>query len=78
MENNYRAALKKFWSNIWHLRRGKECSANNISSGGGDLLTSNGAIVRWWKKYFKKLLNPIDTPSTKDTEAGDFEVVLHR
>lgn len=80
MENNYQAALKKFWSNIWCLRRGKECLANNISSGCGDLLTPTGGIVRRWKKYFKELLDPIDTPSTEEAEAGNSEVdsiILH-
>ncbi|KAI3370628.1 hypothetical protein L3Q82_007194 [Scortum barcoo] len=27
-----------------------------------------------WKEYFKDLLNPTDTPSTEEAEAGDSEV----
>ncbi|KAI3364397.1 hypothetical protein L3Q82_010822 [Scortum barcoo] len=27
-----------------------------------------------WKEYFEDLLNPTDTPSTEEVEAGDSEV----
>ncbi|KAI3366608.1 hypothetical protein L3Q82_009297, partial [Scortum barcoo] len=41
---------------------------------GGELLTSTGDIIGWWKKYFEDLLNPTDLPSNEEGEAGDFEV----
>ena len=54
--------------------RGKQSSTNTVYSGGGELLTSTGDIVGWWKEYFKDLLNPTDTPSVEEAEAGDSEV----
>ena len=33
-----------------------------------------GDIVRQWKEYFRDLLNPTDTPSIEETEAGVSEV----
>ncbi|KAI3376887.1 hypothetical protein L3Q82_000140 [Scortum barcoo] len=70
----HRLALKKFWQTIWHLRRGKQYSANTVYSAGGELLTSTGDIVGRWKKYFEDLLNPTDLPSNEEAEAGDSEV----
>ncbi|KAI3361735.1 hypothetical protein L3Q82_002087 [Scortum barcoo] len=53
------------------LRRGKQYSANTVYSAGGELLlTSTGDIVGRWKVYFEDLLNPTDTPSTEEAEAG--------
>ncbi|KAI3369436.1 hypothetical protein L3Q82_007657 [Scortum barcoo] len=52
----------------WHLRRGKQCSANTVYSAGGELLTSTGDIVGRWKEYFEDLLNPTDLPSTEEAE----------
>ena len=37
-------------------------------------MTSTGDIVGRWKEYFEDLLNPIDTPSIEEAEAGDSEV----
>ncbi|KAK3513794.1 hypothetical protein QTP70_028888 [Hemibagrus guttatus] len=34
----------KFWQTVWHLRRGKQLSANTVYSGGGELLASTGDI----------------------------------
>ncbi|KAI3362597.1 hypothetical protein L3Q82_001685 [Scortum barcoo] len=69
-------ALKKFWQTVRRLRRGNQYSANTINSAGGELLTSTGDIVGRWKKYFEDLLNPTDTPSTEEVEAGDSEVEI--
>ncbi|TWW62415.1 hypothetical protein D4764_04G0010620 [Takifugu flavidus] len=40
----------------------------------GELLTSPGAIIRRWKEYFQKLLNPTNTYPQGGTESGDQEV----
>ena len=53
------------------LRKGKQSSTNTVYSGGGELLTTTGDIVRRWKEYFEDLLN---TPSIVEAEAGDSEV----
>uniref|UniRef100_A0A671TZG4 Reverse transcriptase domain-containing protein n=1 Tax=Sparus aurata TaxID=8175 RepID=A0A671TZG4_SPAAU len=74
MEKDYRSASKKFWQTIRRLRRGKQSSTNTVYSGGGELLTSTGDIVGRWKEYFEDLLNPTDTPSIEEAEAGDSEV----
>ena len=58
---------------IQHLRQGKQSSTNTVYSGGGELLTSTGDIVGRWKEYFEDLLNPTDTPSIEEAEAGDSE-----
>ncbi|KAK3508625.1 hypothetical protein QTP70_000912 [Hemibagrus guttatus] len=67
-------ASGKFWQTVRHLRIGKQLSANTVYSGGGELLASTGDIVRRWKKYFKDLLNPTDTPSIEEPKAKDSEV----
>ncbi|KAK3537283.1 hypothetical protein QTP70_006987 [Hemibagrus guttatus] len=48
MEKDYRTASGKFWQTVWCLRRGKQLFtvANNVYSGGGELLASTGDIVR--------------------------------
>ncbi|KAK3535777.1 hypothetical protein QTP70_021095, partial [Hemibagrus guttatus] len=46
----------------------------SLSCGGGELLASNGDIVKRWKEYFEDLLNPTDTPSVEEPEAEDSEV----
>ena len=73
MEEDYRSASRKFWQTIRRLRRGKQSSTNTVYSGGGELLTSTGDIVMRLKEYFKDLLNPTDTPSVEEAEAGDSE-----
>ena len=55
MEEDYRSASRKFWQTIRRLRRGKQSSTNTVYSGGGELLTSTGDIVRRWKEYFERL-----------------------
>uniref|UniRef100_A0A8C1ILG2 Reverse transcriptase domain-containing protein n=1 Tax=Cyprinus carpio TaxID=7962 RepID=A0A8C1ILG2_CYPCA len=74
MEKDYRLALKRFWQTLWHLRRGKQCPANTVYSGGGQLLTSTGDIVGRWKEYFEDLLNPTDMSLFKEAEAKGSEV----
>ena len=58
MEEHYWSVSKK----SWHLRKGKQSSTNTVYSGGGELLTSTGDIVRRRKEYFKDVLNPTETP----------------
>ena len=74
MEKDYQSASEKFWQTIRCLRRGKQSSTNTVYSGGGELLTLTGDIAGQWKEYFKDLLNPTDTPSIKEAEAGGSEV----
>ncbi|KAK3511772.1 hypothetical protein QTP70_021807 [Hemibagrus guttatus] len=74
IEKDYRTASGKFWQTVWCLRRGKQLSANTVYGGDGELLVSTGNIVRRWKEYFEDLLNPTDTPSVEEPEAGDSEV----
>ncbi|KAK3533908.1 hypothetical protein QTP70_034895, partial [Hemibagrus guttatus] len=73
MEKDYRTASGKFWQTVRHLRRGKQLSANTVYGGDGELLVSTGDIVGRWKEYFEDLLNPTDTPSVEEPEAGDSE-----
>ncbi|TKS65462.1 Metabotropic glutamate receptor 6 [Collichthys lucidus] len=44
-----------------------------VYSRGGKLLTWNGDIVGWWKKYFEELLNPTNMSSVKEAEPEDLE-----
>ncbi|KAK3514344.1 hypothetical protein QTP70_015871, partial [Hemibagrus guttatus] len=74
MEKDYWTASGKFWQTIRCLRRGKQLSANTVYGGDGELLVSTGDIVGRWKEYFEDLLNPTDTPSVEEPEAGDSEV----
>ncbi|KAK3572192.1 hypothetical protein QTP86_025596, partial [Hemibagrus guttatus] len=74
MEKDYRTASGKFWQTVRRLRRGKQLSANTVYGGDGELLVSTGDIVGRWKEYFEDLLNPTDTPSVEEPEAGDSEV----
>ncbi|XP_076588427.1 uncharacterized protein LOC143321733 [Chaetodon auriga] len=70
MEEDYRLASRKFWQTIWRLRKGKQLSVNTVYSGGGELLTSTGDIVRRWKEYFKDLLNPTVMSSVEEASPG--------
>uniref|UniRef100_A0A8C9TUR8 Reverse transcriptase domain-containing protein n=1 Tax=Scleropages formosus TaxID=113540 RepID=A0A8C9TUR8_SCLFO len=73
MEEDFRSASKRFWQTFRRLRRGKQCSANTVYSESGALLTSTEDVLRRWKEYFEDLLNPSDTPSVEEAEAGDSE-----
>ncbi|TWW60624.1 R2 Retrovirus-related Pol polyprotein from type I retrotransposable element [Takifugu flavidus] len=64
MENDFRTASKRFWTTIWRLRRGKQCTVNTVYSGDGVLLTSTRDVVDRWKEYFEDLLNPTNTLSS--------------
>lgn len=44
-------ALKRFWTTILHLRRGKNCTVSTVYSEDGVLLTLTQNIVDWWKEY---------------------------
>ncbi|KAK3518009.1 hypothetical protein QTP70_030422 [Hemibagrus guttatus] len=70
------SALGKFWQTVRCIRRGKQFSANTVYSGCGELLTSTGDIVGWWKEYFKDLLNPTDTSSIEEAKAEDSEFCI--
>ncbi|KAK3508312.1 hypothetical protein QTP70_020020, partial [Hemibagrus guttatus] len=74
MEKDYRTASGKFWQTVRRLRKGKQLSANTVYGGDGELLVSTGDIVGRWKEYFEDLLNPTDTPSVEEPEAGDSEI----
>lgn len=65
MEKDYRSASKKFWQTVRRLSRGKQCPANTVYRGGGNLLTSTRDIVGRWEKYFEDLLNPTFTSSQR-------------
>ena len=71
MENDFWTALKRFWTTIRCLRRGRQCIVNTVYGGGGALLNSTQDIVDRWKEYFEDLLNPTDTPSGKEAGPGD-------
>ena len=74
MENDFWMALKRFWTTIRHIKKGKQCTFNTVYSGDGVLLTTTKDVVDWWKEYFKDLPNPMDTPSGDEAvsrEPGD-------
>ncbi|KAL0152538.1 hypothetical protein M9458_052261 [Cirrhinus mrigala] len=66
MEKDYWSASKRFWQTVRRLRRGKQCPANTVYSGGGNLLISTGDIVGGWKEYFEDLLNSVNTSSIEE------------
>ena len=74
MENDFRTALKRFWSTIRRLRGGKRLIVNTVYGGDGALLTSTRDVVSRWGEYFEDLLNPTDTCSeeaqSESTETG--------
>uniref|UniRef100_A0A3Q3JAD5 Reverse transcriptase domain-containing protein n=1 Tax=Monopterus albus TaxID=43700 RepID=A0A3Q3JAD5_MONAL len=74
MEKDYRSASKRFWQTVRRLRRGKQCPAKTVYSGGGQLMTSTGDIVGRWKEYFEDLLNPGAMSSDEEAEAEGSEV----
>ena len=45
MENDFQKAMKRFWTTIWRLTRGQQCTVNNVHIGGGVLLTSTKDVV---------------------------------
>jgi len=76
MEKDYRLASKRFWQTVRRLRRGKQVPTNAVYSGGGQLLTSTGVVVRRWKEYFENILNSVVTSSIEEAEAEGSEVEL--
>ncbi|TWW68208.1 hypothetical protein D4764_19G0000060 [Takifugu flavidus] len=50
MENDFRMALKRFWTTIRRLRKGKPCTVNTVYSGDSVLLTSTRDVVDRWKE----------------------------
>ncbi|XP_014832063.1 PREDICTED: uncharacterized protein LOC106910031 [Poecilia mexicana] len=71
MEKDFRTALRRFWSTIRHLRRGKQCSTNSFYCGDGVLLTLTRDVVGRWAEYFEDLLNPTNMPSVEEAEPED-------
>ncbi|TWW68268.1 hypothetical protein D4764_19G0000660 [Takifugu flavidus] len=63
--------LKRFWTTIRLLRKGKQCTVNTVYSGDGVLLTSTRDVVDRWKEYFEDLLNPTNMPSSEEVGPGD-------
>ncbi|KAI3361957.1 hypothetical protein L3Q82_012310, partial [Scortum barcoo] len=76
MEEDYRSVgLKEILANhLAPLKWEAVLCKHTVYSVGGELLTSTGDTVRQLKEYFKDLLNPTNTPSTEEAEAGDSEV----
>ncbi|KAI3375503.1 hypothetical protein L3Q82_003833 [Scortum barcoo] len=52
----------------------RQLTAHTVYSGVGELLTSTGTIVEWWKEYFEDLFNPTNTHSLEKTEPEGSEV----
>ncbi|TWW57009.1 hypothetical protein D4764_08G0009960 [Takifugu flavidus] len=71
MEHDFGTTLKRFWTTIQHLRRGKQCTVNTVYSGADVLLTSTRDDVDRWKEYFEDLLNPTNAPSSEEAGLGD-------
>ena len=74
MEEDFRSAPKRFWQTVRRLRDGRRQLGHTVLGGGGELLTSSGAILRRWKEYFEELLSPADMYSHGESELGDLEV----
>ncbi|TWW81631.1 hypothetical protein D4764_01G0014460 [Takifugu flavidus] len=70
-------AADRFWTTIWHPRKGKQCTVNAVYSGDGVLLTSTRDVVDRWKEYFEDLLNPTNTPSNEEAGPGDLWIGSH-
>ncbi|TWW77709.1 hypothetical protein D4764_12G0010990 [Takifugu flavidus] len=66
MEEDFRSAPRRFWQTVRRLR--------GMLGVHGELLTSPGAIIRWWKEYFQELLNPTNTYPQGGTESDDQKV----
>ena len=63
MEEDLHSATAKFWQIV--CGSGEESRLLSTQ-----LLTSTDSIVRQWKEYFEDLLNPTNTHSEKEAEAG--------
>ncbi|TWW63630.1 putative RNA-directed DNA polymerase from transposon BS [Takifugu flavidus] len=61
-------------SGVGGVRVGRRQLAHTVLGVCWELLTSPGAIIRWWKEYFQELLNPTNTYPQGGTESGDPEV----
>ncbi|XP_066535190.1 ecto-ADP-ribosyltransferase 5-like [Hoplias malabaricus] len=62
MENDFRAASKRFWKTLRQLRRGRGDTVQAVLSKDGETLNSTERIVVRWKEHFEELLNPRDMP----------------
>ena len=71
MEKDFRAAPKRLWKTVRHLRRGKRGTIQAVYSKDGTLLTSTEEVIGRWKEYFGDLLNPTQPPSVMETELED-------
>ena len=71
IDNDFRVALKRFWTTIRHLWKGKQCTINTVYSGDGVLLTFAKDAVGWGREYFEDLLNPTGMPSGEEAGPKD-------
>ena len=62
---------KRFWTTIWHLRKGQQSTVNTVYSGDSVLLISTKDVVDRWREYFKDLLNPTDPSSGEEAGPED-------
>ncbi|TWW77380.1 hypothetical protein D4764_12G0007700, partial [Takifugu flavidus] len=76
MEEDFRSAPRRFWQTVRQLWGGRRQLALTVLGVRGELLTSPGAIIRWWKEYFQELLNPTNMYPQGGTESADQEVDL--
>ena len=76
MEKDFKAAPKRFWKTVCHLRKGKRGTIQAVYSKDGILLTSTEEVIGRWKEYFGDLLNPTQPPSVMETELEDDGVSL--
>ena len=74
MDTDFRLAQRRFWHRVRWLKQGKPCFSNTVYSEVGVLLTSDGDVIRRWKKCFEDLLNPTNTSFTKEDEQVDSEM----
>ncbi|XP_066538397.1 ovochymase-like [Hoplias malabaricus] len=70
MENDLRAASKRFWKTLRQLRRGRCDTVQAVLSKEGQSLNSTERTVGHWKKHFEELLNPRDMPPVQETIEG--------
>ncbi|KAI3367011.1 hypothetical protein L3Q82_009640 [Scortum barcoo] len=77
MEEDYQVGLEEILANRPVPQKGEAVLCQHCLQCGWGAVSSTGDIIRRWKEYFEDLLNPTDTPSTEEAEAGDSEVDLY-
>ena len=71
MEKDFRLVSRKFWQTVRRFRKGKQGSAQAVSSRGGEPLTWTGDTVEQRKEHFEELLNPTNMSSLEEAEIED-------